>query len=215
MFGRIALASIAVLAIMLPVRAQQASYAMFDFEDTGDGIELVVAIQPERAVQIIGGEVGYEDMLQTVRDGAELLAAYAESHVELSQGKDACAWSARPDAVPETLLDAQAEGITLRGLVRCPRPQDAFSLSTDLFVESPGHQNIVRYRDGDAFYAFATLDYEAQRTTVDLREVFETTIRQTEDVVRHARRVNEAIGAVIVVSVIGIAFWLRRKASKM
>lgn len=214
MILRLSLAFIAALTILLPAHAQQASYSMFDFEQREDGIVLVVAMQPERAIEIIGGTGEYQSMLREIREGTEMIAAYVESHVEITQGSDACTWSATPDIVGETLLDAQAEGITLRGIVACPKEQDPFTLKTDLFVESPGHQNYIRYRDGDTFITFATLDFETRKADVDLREVFAETVRETEGAVRDARRVNTIIAAVIIAGIFGITYWFRRKISK-
>jgi hypothetical protein len=214
MIMRLSISLIAALVIILPAHAQQASFSMFDFEQGENGIVLVVAMQPERAIEVIGGSGEYRSMLKEIREKTEMLAAYVESHVEITQGSDECSWIATPDIVGETLLDAQAEGITVRGFVECPKTQDPFTLRTDLFVESPGHQNYIRYREGDVFIAFATLDRNKQRTDVDLREIFSETIRETEGAVRDAKRVNTIIAAIIIAGIFGTTYWFRRKVSR-
>lgn len=210
----ILLACIAVLAIILPVHAHQASYAMFDFEETEDGIVLVVATQPETVLDVVLGKAETEDPLGTIAEKGEMLAAYIERHVWISQDGEACEWTPSMDPIPPTPLDADAEGITVRAHVSCEEPHEPFTLRTDLYVEQMAHQNIVRYRKGDQFYTFAALDRKTQETTVDLREVFTDSIRETEEALRHARRVNTAIGLLMIAGIIAIMYWFRKKVSK-
>ena len=211
MIMRFLIAFIAVITTSQPVIAQMASYAMFDFEDTGDGIELVVAIQPERAVGIAGGTGEYPTMLQEIRDKIELLAAYVESHVSISQGGADCAWQATPDPIGETLLDAQAEGITFRGRVGCPAEHQPFTLETDLFTDAPGHVNEVRYAKDGSYVGFARLDRENQRVDVDLRETFEQTYRESEGAQRTSFIADIVIGAIILTLIVSLVLFVRKK----
>ncbi len=191
-----------------------ASYAMFDFEDTGDGIELVVAIQPERAVEVAGGTGEYPTMLKEIRDGIELLSAYVESHVMITQDGTDCAWQATPDPIGDTLLDAQAEGITFRGRVGCPADHLAFTLETDLFTDAPGHVNEIRYAKDESYVAFAQLDRQTQRVDVDLRETFEQTFRQSESAQRTSLVADIVIGVLVLTFVMSLVLYARKKIRK-
>jgi hypothetical protein len=183
--------------------AQQYSYAVFDFEPSPDGIELVVAIQPERAAEIAGWP-GHDvnAMLHEIRAHAGMIAAYAESRVELGQGEGRCAWSASPDPVGETLLEAQADGIAVRGLVVCPRADEPFTLKTDLFTEIPGHVNEVRYRNGEEFIPLGGLDRDVRSIDVDLGDVFAGPVSETVEIEEASKPANAVIFAVIFSAVL-------------
>jgi len=211
---RLSFAIITALAISLPVYAHNAAYSVFDFEQTERGTVLVVGIQPELAMTVIGKSHDDELALDYFRDKLPLIVAYVEESVELTQGDASCTWNAEPDPLPDTVLGMQADGITIRGLVECLEPGKPFTLTTDLFVDAhPFQENWIRYRDGERYITFAELNGETRSANVDLREVFQQTIGQTEDAVRDAKRANTAIGVIIIVGAIGIAFWVRRKAS--
>jgi len=144
-------------------------FALFDFEPTDNGIELVVAMQPEQAFGIVRQSPDEAFNLEAFSRQRDLLAAFVEGRVQITQSGIDCEWEAVPDAVPETLLDAQANGVSVRGEVECPSPKDSFTLRTDLFIDAyPDHHNVVRYLDQDRFVTVGELDFTEQELTVDL-----------------------------------------------
>lgn len=154
--------SVLILAALLPIalhaQGSDTSATLFDFEPSDEGLFLVVAMQPHEAFEIVRTHTGQSLDLEQFRTSKDILAAFVEGRVLLRQNELPCRWEASTDPVPEALLDAYAEGITVRGIVRCPAPYAPFILETDLFTDRfPGHQNVARYYRAGNYEAFATL----------------------------------------------------------
>jgi hypothetical protein len=196
--------------------AQQASYAVFDFEPGPVGMELVVAIQPERAAEIAGWSGDDANvMLREIRANTGMIAAYVESRVELHQGEERCAWSASPDPVGETLLEAQADGIAARGLVVCPLAHEPFTLETDLFAEIPGHVNEVRYRNGEEFVTLARLDRNAPSANVDLSHVFPLPVSEPAETGETSKPANVVYFAAVFSAILFLYVVFRKRGKQV
>lgn len=150
------------------VQGEPHHFALFDFEPTDSGLVLVVAMQPGQAFQVVRHGSDETFSLEAIGERGDLLAAFVTGRVTLVQGDMSCEWIAEPDPVPPTLLEAHAEGITVRGPVQCPDEKVNFELRTDLFVEgNPDHSNIVRYQAGEGFHILGSLNAETQEMIIN------------------------------------------------
>jgi hypothetical protein len=158
-----------VLPLIAFAQEEPGHFALFDFEGHDDALVLVVAMQSEQAFDVVRSKPGEVFNLEALRERGELLAAFVSGRVNILQGSETCVWEPAPDPVPATLLEVHAEGITVRGELRCPEPGRPFMLRTDLFVDGyPDHHNIVRALVGEGFHTLGSLDAGTRDMTVDL-----------------------------------------------
>ncbi|MBD3251726.1 hypothetical protein GF380_04720 [Candidatus Uhrbacteria bacterium] len=197
------------------VSAHTIAYSVFDFEQTDDGIELVVGLQPELALTVLG--LGHTALttLEPFDQKMELIGAYVESNVRLTQQGERCVWQTTTDPLRDSLIEQQAEGITVRGLIRCPHSEQPFDIQTDLFVDAHANQkNLLRYRDGEQFVAFAELDRFQDSATVDLRETFTETRRSHPEYRVRQIVLNGLIALTLVLGLGWVLLHVRKRIKK-
>lgn len=174
MFKRYFIVLAALFLLARPASAHLLSYSVFDFEPTDDGLVLVVGIQPQLALNVMGFSHDSLESVDQFKESLPLIEAFVLSAIRLEQNGEECNWDASIDPLREDLIEQQAEGITLRGNIRCPQPDAPFTIETDLFMEAHESQkNLIRYHHEDIYEVIAELDETARSAIVDPSSFYE------------------------------------------
>ena len=182
---------------------------------TGATANMTVAVHHHEAYELVRtpGERGDVD-LDILRANADILTAYAATHVTVTRQAGACAWDPMPAQVPETEFEATAEGIVITGPLTCPGEGTVVEVSSSLFLERfPNQAVIVRLESPDGFIERTVLTRERSMVSVDLLSVLPfTPPAPTESVPSHAWQDGIWIKAVaLIVPLITIILYRRRK----
>lgn len=189
------------------VFADSESFSLFDIESAASGTELVVSMLPHEAFLIVRTSANEELDLARFHESGSLLTAFVEGRIQLTQNGKPCDWDAMLDTVPTELVDAYADGITVRGLVRCPKDGSPFQLETDVFTDAfPTHENVIRYKRGEAFETAMTLT--AYNRIAIIRPSLAATVPELQ---RESSRESLLLAALTGVLLAGFAGWLWRK----
>jgi len=169
---------IGVALMLLPsafVAAHPLDVAYFDFSRTATATVLTVAIHPYQAYELVRGANLKPFDLAALRAKGDLVSAYVQNHVEITS----CTWEAGDAFVPSIELDAVADGVTIFGPLDCePVNPKQLTLRTDLFLERfPNQTDIVRLEYPDGFAEKATIDRSRRVTTIDLRDLFVSSVQ--------------------------------------
>jgi hypothetical protein len=166
------------IAVGTGVRAQMnASFAVFDFEAVPSGVDLVVGIQPDAARALSGSFEGTSSTFQRIEGSEDVLVAYIQSSVSLSQHGEQCSWNPELESLAADVITLHADGVTFRGHVICPSADQPIVIQTDLFQGMlTGHRNLVRMKMGDgAFRVIDELNASHDQTSVDPKWLSVTT----------------------------------------
>lgn len=161
------LISIAMLVIALPASAHTINVTYLDVQQMPEGIVLTTAFQPHQALVIAGlrhddhdmDEGGFADLIPALKQRGDVIAAYAATHITITANDDVCDWDPTRFTVPDTELNALADGVTVSGTVTCTTgPVSELQVSTSLLFDAfPTSQTIVRLEYPDGFADKLTL----------------------------------------------------------
>lgn len=160
------------IALGAGVRAQlSASFAVFDFEVAPSGVDMVVGISPDAARALSGSFAGASSTFQRIEGSEDVLIAYVQSSVFLSQHGDPCSWDPELETLATDIVTLHADGVSFRGRVQCPNEDQPIVIRTDLFQGMfTGHRNLVRIKmDDGAFRVIDELSASHDQTSVDLK----------------------------------------------
>ncbi len=175
------------IAVGIGARAQtNASFAVFDFEVVPSGVDLVVGIQPDAARALSGSFEGASSTFQRIEGSEDVLVAYIQSSVSLSQHGEQCSWSPELESLAADVITLHADGVTFRGHVICPSVDQPIVIQTDLFQGMfTGHRNLVRVKmDDGSFRMLDELDASHDQTSVDSTWLSATTSAEAKSVNR-------------------------------
>lgn len=197
------------IAVGTGVRAQMnASFAVFDFEVVPSGVDLVVGIQPEAARALSGSSESTSSTFQRIEGSEDILIAYIQSSVFISQQGERCSWSPKLESLATDVITLHADGVTFRGHVICPSADQPIVIQTDLFQGMfTEHRNLVRVKTGDeTFHVIDELDASHDRTFIDSTWLSATTSAEAES----ADRIDFTWIIFGLIFVVAIGLGLRR-----
>ena len=140
---------------------------------TGATASMTVAVHHHEAYELVRtpGDTGDAD-LEALRANADVLTAYAATHVTVTRHGGECAWDPASAQVPETEFEATAEGIVITGPLTCPGEGTVVEVSSSLFLERfPNQAVVVRLESPDGFIERTVLTRERSTVFVDLLSV--------------------------------------------
>lgn len=129
---------------------------------------MTAAFHPHQALVIAGlahdehdaHEGGFANLIPELQEHADLIAAYAATHVTIAANNEACEWNPSRIDVPNTELDALADGVTITGPITCDTEDliPALHIGTSLLFDAfPDTHIIVRLEYPDGFADKLTL----------------------------------------------------------
>jgi ABC-type nickel/cobalt efflux system permease component RcnA len=166
-----------------PVFAHPLDIAYLDFSHSSSSeTTLTVAVHPYQAFELVRAGQNIRFALSPLQKGSKLVAAYIADHVSVTSASGPCSFQPSDAIVPNTELEAVADGITAAAILSCPDPNPtALNVTSSLFIEGfPNQSSIIRLEFPNGFADRATLDAKTRGTRVDLSEIINPASSSTE-----------------------------------
>ncbi len=180
---------------------------------TGATVNMTVAIHDHEAYELVR-PVGdtHEVDLELLRKNADLVTAYAATHIIVQRAGEACAWNPLPALVPENGFDAIADGIAVMGPLTCPGEGSVLDVGSSLFLERfPSQVVIIRLESPDGFIERVVIDRARPKVKVDISSVLPPEQNHQENVVDDDAFIEPGLIMAFVIAGMALFFLIQRK----